>query len=204
MSDTAVVLLAAGNSSRMGSAKQLLPFLGKPLLRHAAEIALASGSHPVVVVLGSRAEELRPVLDGLPVHITVNPHWSQGMGTSIQAGLRVLGSFAVKGAIIALADQPFVSSEILSRLAQMHHESGKAIVAAQYSDTVGVPAFFSRAAFPWLQALPPHQGCKGVILSHAQDSHLVDCPEAAIDIDTPEEYRAWYQDSGKRAVGNFQ
>ena len=185
---TAAILLAAGESSRMGRAKQLLDFGGKPLLRHAAEVAFAAGCWPVVVVLGARGELLRTALAGLPVEITINERWAEGMGTSIQAGLRALEDHDVTGAILMLAVQPFVSPEFLSRLAASHRETSKSIVAARYEGTVGVPVFFAPGAFPLLMALQPSQGCKGVILANQPDALLVDCPEAAIDIDTPEDY----------------
>ena len=185
---TAAILLAAGASTRMGQVKQLLNYGGQPLLRHAAETAIAAGCAPVVVVLGAREAEIRPALDGLDVEIVVNEGWAAGMGTSIQTGLRALEGHEVAGAILALADQPMVSPAFLAELAAKHTESGKQIVAARYSGTVGVPVFFARSAFPLLAALKPDQGCKPVILSHPQDALLVDCPEAAFDIDTPEDY----------------
>lgn len=185
---SAVILLAAGNSTRMGSAKQLLDFRGKPMLRHAAESALASGCDPVIVVLGAREREFRAALEGLAVEIVVNERWPEGMGTSIQAGLRALENRDIGGAILALADQPFVTPGFLSGLVARHREEGRPIVAAQYSGTAGVPAFFAREAFPLLMALKPDQGCKGVILGHPADALLVDCPEAAMDIDTPDDY----------------
>ncbi len=184
----AAILLAAGSSSRMGRPKQLLPFGGKPLVRHAAETAQEAGCDPIVVVLGSGEAEIRPALDGLRVEIVVNERWPDGMGTSIQAGLRALGSRDVEGAILTLADQPFVTAAFLSGLMALHRESGRPIVAAQYSGTAGVPAFFAQQAFPLLMALQPSQGCKGVILGHPAEAHLVDCPEAAMDIDTPRDY----------------
>jgi molybdenum cofactor cytidylyltransferase len=172
----------------MGAAKQLLEFRGKPLLRHAAESAQASGCDPVIVVLGANERECRTTLAGLDVEITVNARWPEGMGTSIQAGLRAIGDRDVGGAILALADQPFVTPEFLNWLVAKHCESGRRIVAAQYSGTAGVPVFFARDAFPLLMALKPDQGCKGVILGNPADALLVDCPEAAVDIDTPEDY----------------
>jgi molybdenum cofactor cytidylyltransferase len=184
----AVILLAAGNSTRMGSAKQLLDFRGKPLLRHAAESAQASGSDVVIVVLGAHERECRVALASLDVEITVNARWPEGMGTSIQAGLRAIENRKVGGAVLALADQPFVTPGFLGGLVAGHADSGKRIVAAQYSGTVGVPAFFAREAFPLLMALKPDQGCKGVIVGNPADALLVDCPEAAMDIDSPEDY----------------
>jgi molybdenum cofactor cytidylyltransferase len=185
---SAAILLAAGNSTRMGSAKQLLDFRGQPLLRHAAKSALSAGCHPVIVVLGAREPEIRSALANLPVEIVVNERWPEGMGTSIQAGLRALENRDVTGAILTLVDQPFVTSGFLTGLVASHRESGRPIVAAQYSGTAGVPVFFAREAFPLLMALKPDQGCKGVILGHPADALLVDCPEAAMDIDTPEDY----------------
>jgi molybdenum cofactor cytidylyltransferase len=186
--NAAAILLAAGNSTRMGSAKQLLNFGGKPLLRHAVESAQASGCDPVIVVLGANEQEIRPVLAGLNVEIAVNERWAEGMGTSIQTGLQALENRDICGAILILSDQPFVTSGFLRGLVEKHHQSGRPIVAAQYAGTAGVPVFFAREAFPLLMALKPAQGCKGVILGHPADALLVDCPEAAIDIDTPEDY----------------
>jgi molybdenum cofactor cytidylyltransferase len=202
VSEYAAILLAAGNSSRMGAPKQLLDFRGKHLVRYVAEALQAAGCDPVVVVVGAYEHEVRAALTGLPVEIVVNERWPEGMGTSIQAGLRALqtdlpaleeqninNGVTVKGAILALADQPFVTPEFLRGLIAKHRVSGKRIVAAQYSGTAGVPVFFACEAFPLLMALKPEQGCKGVILGHPAEAVLIDCPEAAMDIDTPEDYR---------------
>jgi molybdenum cofactor cytidylyltransferase len=184
----AVILLAAGSSTRMGAVKQLLDFRGKPLLRHAVESAQASGCDRVVVVLGAHEREARAALEGLEVEIVVNERWPEGMGTSIQSGLRALENGNLGGAILALADQPFVTPEFLGGLVKLHRETRRQIVASQYSGTAGVPVFFAREAFPLLMALKPDQGCKGVILGYPADALLVDCPDAAIDVDTPEDY----------------
>ena len=174
----------------MGSPKQLLDFKGLPLLRHAALTALAADCGPVVVVLGARSYDLRPAIANMPVETVVNADWALGMGSSIQVGLRALeGRLEVTGAILALGDQPYVTGEFLRRLVVR----GSRIVAARYGGTVGVPAYFSRAAFPLLMALSPEQGCKGVILGNADGRLLVDCKEAEMDIDTPEDYRAAVQ-----------
>jgi molybdenum cofactor cytidylyltransferase len=177
----------------MGAAKQLLDFAGKPMLRVAAETALGSECDPVIVVLGAHEAEVRPALLGLNVEIVVNDRWAEGMGTSIQAGLFALAKWELEhreiaGTILALSDQPFVTSIFLRGLAEKHSQSGRPIVAAQYAGTAGVPAFFARETFPLLMALKPEHGCKAVILDHIADSLLVDCPEAARDIDTPEDY----------------
>ncbi len=183
-----VVLLAAGSSTRMGSPKQLLVVNGKPLLRHSVEIALASHASGVIVVLGSQADAIRPALAGLAVETVENPRWSEGMGTSIQTGVEAAQRGDADGLILALADQPRITPEILNRLIATHHATRQPIVASHYADTVGVPVFFAREFFPHLLALKPEQGCKGVILSNAAKTIRLACPEAEADIDTPADY----------------
>src|SRR5690348_15246469 len=103
---TAILILAAGNSIRMGTPKQLLDVGGQPLVRHAAGIALESGCGPVAVILGANEAAIAPALAGLPVEIVYNPRWPEGMGTSIQAGLKSEKARGADGIIIFLADQP--------------------------------------------------------------------------------------------------
>jgi len=182
------VLLAAGGSRRMGSPKQLLPYRGRPLLRHAAEVALETECRPVIVVLGAEADALGGVLAGLPVETVMNPLWEEGMGTSIRAGVTAAEAHDVDGLILGLADQPLVTADLLHRLVREFLRTGQPIVASAYAGTVGVPAFFERRYFPSLTALAPEQGCKGLILGHRDEAILLDCPEAEADIDTPEEY----------------
>ena len=189
MKQFGIVILAAGDSSRMGSPKQLLDYGGKPLLRHAADVALRSmcwGN--VLVVLGSRSADFRPALANLPVTILENRRWEQGMGTSIHTGVEHARVSGLDGVILTLADQPLVTPDSLDRLIHTHLETNQPIVAAQYAGTVGVPVFFSREFFPQLLALKSQQGCKGVILSHPEHAFHLACPEAEVDIDTPQDY----------------
>jgi molybdenum cofactor cytidylyltransferase len=110
------------------------------------------------------------------------------MGTSIHAGIRVVEALGLSGAILALADQPLITPAILRNLADEHQRTGKPVVTSQYAETVGVPVYFAQSYFSPLLALPPDQGCKGVILKHADSSLRIDCPEAGADIDTPLDY----------------
>ena len=190
MNNIALVLLAAGGSTRMGSPKQLLPYRERPLIRHAAETALASGCDPVVVVLGAHVEEIRAALNGLDVVVVENTEWELGVGTSIRAGISGAEILGCEGAILALADQPLVSAEMLKRLVEEHEETGRPIIASEYSGTVGAPAFFTPEFFPNLKALLPSEGCQGVILAHLDQSIRISCPEAETDIDTPGDYQS--------------
>jgi len=171
MLKSAIIVLA------MSGSKQLLEFQGKPLVRHAVEAACGSGCSPVVVVLGAWETEMRAALKGLRVEVVINRRWEEGAGTSIQAGLSALADCDVCGAIVASADQPFITAEYLRGLVTTHFESLKPIVASKYAGTAGVPAFFAEVIFPLLMALKPDQDCKDVILAHRADALLVECPE---------------------------
>jgi molybdenum cofactor cytidylyltransferase len=190
-----VILLAAGKSSRMGRAKQLLPWRDSTLLRHAAETALATGGSPVVVVLGAEAEACRPVLGGLAIHIVINAEWEQGMGTSIRAGVAELTRLAPasEGALIMLHDQPYVTAARLLELVAARMPDDLA-VASLYEDAMGVPAFFTRELFGDLQALDGRAGAQGILKAHAAQVQKFAMPEARHDIDTPGDYERLKQE----------
>ncbi len=196
MPEVAIVLLAAGESRRLGEPKQLLELDGVPLLRRAAQAALSSGCRPVVVVTGASAEAVGSVVADLPVRRVHNPDWQGGMGTSIHAGILALDDPGIGAAILALSDQPRVGAGTYERLVRLHREDGQPVVAAEYAGTLGVPALFARSLFPDLLALGPDKGCKGLILRQAPERlGRLACPEAEIDIDTPED---WNRLSGGR------
>ena len=184
MDNIAIVLLAAGKSSRMGSPKQLLDFHGQPLVRHAALAALGSQCRPVIIVCGAFEEMVRAALSDLPVTIAPNPLWEKGIGTSIQAGLSALPETA-SAAILTLGDLPLLTAATYDHLASLHRGTGKPIVAAEYAETVGVPVLFARSAFGDLMRLQPDQGCKGIILRNSAEAIRMACPEAEVDVDTP-------------------
>ena len=189
MPDVAVVLLAAGGSRRMGQAKQLLAYRGRPLIHHAVSALLASSCRPLLVVLGAEADRTRAALGGLPVDIVPNPRWADGIGTSIAVGIAAAADRAVSGAVLALADQACVTGATVDRLLAARAATDRAIVAARYAGTVGVPAYFAAAIFPQLLRLEPDQGCKQLIVAAGQHAAHVDCPEAELDVDTEEDYR---------------
>jgi molybdenum cofactor cytidylyltransferase len=185
---TGVIVLAAGSGSRMGTTKQLLPFRGQPLVRHAVRIALASSARPVVVVVGHAATEIRAALEGEPVEVVENPDWRDGMGTSIRRGIAALADRGLDAAILMLADQPLLTGAILDRLAAVRAASRAPVVASSYAGTVGVPVLFGRERFARLSALENGEGCKGCIVEEGPDAVRIPCPEAEADVDTPEDY----------------
>jgi len=190
-SEYAIVILAAGNSSRLGEPKQLLQFQGKSLIRHITEAALAIAGDNVVVVTGSNAELIEIELEGLPCHLAFNAGWAEGMSASIQTGIHALQTRYpdIKGAILAVSDQPFVSGETFAALIDIFEKTGKNIIASQYSDSLGTPAFFSASYFPALLQLTGAEGAKRLFKRYADDVAPYPFPPGSIDIDTQEDYK---------------
>ena len=184
-----VIILAAGASGRMNEPKQLLQFQGKSLLRRAAETAVESVYNPRVVVLGANFERAAAEIVDLPVEIVFNENWQIGLSSSIKAGIENLLKIApeVRAVVITLADQPFVTANHLNLFAEKFEPSKSLIVAAEYNQTRGVPALFSREIFDDLCSLTGDRGAKAVIEKHRHSLSTIALPEAAFDIDTPQD-----------------
>ncbi|NPC71730.1 nucleotidyltransferase family protein [Corallococcus exiguus] len=181
----AIVLLAAGGSSRLGQPKQLMRHEGVSLVRRAAERALAA-SPVVAVVLGARRDDVAAELDGLAVRCVDNPDWALGQGSSLHAGLRALPP-DVDGALLMLCDQLRVDAPHLRSLIATFERTRAPIVASTYAGTRGVPALFSRALFPELEALPPTGGARGLIARDPSRVVEVPLPGGEEDVDTAED-----------------
>ncbi|RKH47369.1 nucleotidyltransferase family protein [Corallococcus sp. AB049A] len=185
MTTVAIVLLAAGGSSRLGQPKQLLRHEGTSLVRRAAERALAA-SPVVTVVLGAKRDEVGAELRGLAVRCVDNPGWALGQGSSLHAGLRVLPP-DVDGALLMLCDQLRVDTDHLRSLIATFERTHAPIVASAYAGTRGVPALFSRALFPELAALEPTGGARGLIARDPSRVVEVPLPGGEEDVDTAED-----------------
>jgi molybdenum cofactor cytidylyltransferase len=185
-----LMILAAGASTRMGTPKQLLAYRGCSLIRHMAEVAIASVCQPIAVVLGAHAEQIKPEISQLPVHIVENQQWADGMSSSIWVGLEALLAVNqdLEAVAIALCDQPFVSSQTLDRIVEAYRFTGNPIIASEYAGTLGVPVLFSRSLFSELMALKSNEGAKKLIKKHIHEVFSVPFPEGSIDIDTPTDY----------------
>lgn len=184
---TGIVLIAAGESSRLGTPKQLLPWGGHTLIRHAALTALKAALGPVVVVLGAHEQGCRVALDGMPLEISHNPDWLSGMGCSIATGVRALQGNSLEAVIVMLCDQPFVNAASLRDLDSEWRRGGCEVVASSSQGVIGSPALFSSNRFECLLALAGHQGAKS-ILHRESNLRCIECPQAAIDVDTPEDW----------------
>ena len=182
----ATVILAAGASRRLGQPKQLVQLEGESLLRRMVRTALAGGG-PVTVVTGSGSADLASELADLPVTQLLNPHWEEGLASSIRAGVAALPPGST-GVLLLLCDQPGVDPALLARLQAAHRADPQALVACGYGGTRGVPALFPAHCFPQLLELRGDHGAQGLLQGEAVV--LVPFPAGALDVDRPEDLPA--------------
>jgi len=186
----AIVVLAAGGSTRMGQPKQLLEHRGMSLIRHAATVALASSCRPVCVVLGDQAERLEQEISDLPVVVVRNDAWDTGMASSIRAGVQAVleANPRADAVVVMLCDQPLVTAALLDALVEEWRTTGRSLVASDYGAEQGVPALFAHAWFGDLVRLTGDVGARTILRAHAGEVGLVPFPDAAIDVDSPADY----------------
>jgi Uncharacterized MobA-related protein len=185
-----LIVLAAGESRRMKQPKQLLIFKGKTLLRRAAETALASNAEKICVVLGANYEKLKTEISDLQLEIAFNENPRAGMSSSLKSGLKKLLEIEpnLSGVLVMLVDQPLVETALLNRLIEIFRMGKRAVVACEYGETFGVPAVFSSQLFDEILNLSVEGGAKGLIEEFKDSAEIIPAPEAAFDVDTPEDY----------------
>jgi molybdenum cofactor cytidylyltransferase len=183
------IVLAAGRSTRMGGPNKLLAEIGgKPLVRIAAEQALASRAKPVVVVTGHQRVEVEAALKGLKVTFAHNPDYAEGLSTSLKAGIAALPA-DVDGAIVCLGDMPQVDARLIDRLIAAFDPAKGALVAVPTIEGKrGNPVVWSRRFFGDLAKLDGDVGARHLIASYPEA--VVEVPMtgrgALVDVDTPD------------------
>jgi molybdenum cofactor cytidylyltransferase len=189
----AAVVLAAGRSTRMGAVNKMIAEIGgKPLVRIAAEQALASRAAPVIVVTGHQRECIEAALAGLPVRFVHNPDYADGLGTSLKAGIAAVPEDA-DGAIICLGDMPQVDAALIDRLiGAFDPERGALIVVPSIEGRRGNPVVWSRRFFHELMAIQGDIGARHLIGQYAEAvAEVALAGDAALtDVDTPESLSA--------------
>jgi molybdenum cofactor cytidylyltransferase len=185
--NVAALVLAAGQSARMGGANKLLAEVdGVPMVLRTVNAALASKAASVTVVLGHEAEKIEALLAGRRIDIVRNPRFAQGMSTSLRAGLAALPAEA-EAAVVLLADMPRVSAVHVDRLIDAFEAKRPAIVVPQRDGRRGNPILWPREFFAQMQAVAGDQGARGLLEAHAPRVRTVDMDDDAIhaDVDTP-------------------
>ncbi|HEY6451631.1 MAG TPA: nucleotidyltransferase family protein [Steroidobacteraceae bacterium] len=180
------VILAAGASRRFGSPKQLVRFDGQSLLQRVLVHATGLLGSAVTVVLGAHAAEISETLPPGNAGVLINRNWQEGIASSIRLAVQRLPG-ACDGVMLVLADQPLVGSETLSRLITAWRRQPRQVIASRYGSVTGAPAIFPRWCFGDLMALRGDQGARVVLQRYADHTVRLAHPEAALDIDYPED-----------------
>lgn len=189
--NTAIIILAAGASSRMGMPKQLLMIEGKTLIKRVSDLAMNTSCHPIVVVLGANRNDIRSELDKMPITIIDNPKWEDGVSSSIKMGL--VGAYMtqkdIDAVIFLTVDMPFVSVSLINKmLIEANQNLDSQVVACNYEKQSGIPVLFKRSLFNDLLELKGDEGAKKIVKQNKDKSTFIDFPEGKFDLDTMDEY----------------
>ncbi len=184
------VVLAAGESKRMGVPKLLLPYHGATLIESVLAGVTASRVNATWVVLGSGRRAIREKIKRFPVSVAVNTLFRRGMLSSIQKGIASLPR-GFLAALVVLGDQPDVGPRVIDRLIDAWAGTRKGIVVPVSGGRRGHPLLLDLKYHGEIASLSPETGLRGLLSAHPDDILEVDVPDAGvlIDIDTPEDYR---------------
>jgi len=189
-----IILLAAGESRRMGAQnKLLLPFGDQPLIAHMIDQLLPLEDVKIIVVLGHEAQEVKAVLKNRKVTFVMNPNYQKGMTTSIQAGVQVSDS-NTKGYMICLSDLPLIRTtdyqKIIKQFQIAYNQNKSAIAIPFYKKQKGNPIIFSSKYKAVILKHKDMEGCKTIVQRNVVEWTKVEMDNHHIlrDMDTPEDY----------------
>ena len=187
----AIIILAAGNSSRLGNPKQLLTYKGKTLLQSSIDSAKEVGSDQVIVVLGANKDLIANRINDKGIILIENADWASGMASSIKTGIEALKVISPKidAIILMVCDQPYADAELLKTLLLKQADTNSAIVGCRYENTIGTPALFHSSLFPELLLLQGDSGAKKLFEKYKKVASFVSFENGGIDIDTSEDFK---------------
>ena len=188
MKKTAILILAAGSSKRMGTAKQLLPYKKTTLLGWAISQAKQTKTSSIFCVLGANAANIKEKIKQHKIDIIFNTNFKNGLSSSIVAGINHLIAENFDAVLIMLADQPNVNSRYLNKLIITSEENPKKIIVSNYTDKIGVPAIFPKHYFNQLVNLKGDKGASLFLNNHVSETIKMPLFNL-IDIDTKEDYQ---------------
>jgi molybdenum cofactor cytidylyltransferase len=186
----AAVILAAGQSARMGQAKQLLRLGDTTVLGQTIANVRRAALDEIILVLGASAEAIRRQLPLEGLKLVINPHYEQGMATSLRAGLAAVSPQA-GAALIILADQPLVCPATLNRLADHYRRTNPQILIPTCRGTRGNPVLLDRSLFAEAMALEGDVGCRALFAQHPDTIEKLEVDDEGIllDIDNQDDYQ---------------
>lgn len=185
------ILLAAGESRRMGEFKQLLPFEGKTFVECCADHLLASRAREVIVVTGHRDAEVRAAIRDRPVTFAHNPEYRFGMGSSIKRGVEALPQ-DTRAILVALADQPQIGVDAIDRIIEAYESHHALIVIPTYKGRNGHPILLDASLKQEILDMDQAQGLRQVVHAHADRTLRVEASseDVLVDFDYPEDYES--------------
>ena len=185
------IVLAAGESSRMGRDKARLGYKNSTFLETILNTLAEAGIERVAVVLGHHAEEIRSASNLGSADVVINHDYRRGQTSSLQVGLEALKSPELQAVVVCLVDHPAVSAQTLRRLVESFRESRAAVVIPTYQGRRGHPVVIGRPLFDELKSLGPDAGANMVVRQHHEATQFVELndPGILLDIDDPESYR---------------
>ena len=193
------IVLAAGQSRRMGQPKQLLEWQGSTLLQHVLRNVIRSIADETILVLGYEAEQIGKTLSGLPVRIVVNPDYPSGMASSLQRGLLAMEPIS-EAFMFVLADQPDVGPDMINAVIRTFRQTGlkRRIVRPVYRGMPGHPILMSADYRQDLLQLKGDVGARQILSDHPEDITEIEVDRDAVlvDMDTPEDYRKSHPSQG--------
>ena len=188
----AAVILSAGESSRMGRPKALLPIGSQTFIEKIVGALRQAGLENIIVILGYDAEAMRQKITHLPVTILVNPDYRKGQLSSLRVAIRhLLANDRCSGLLVHLVDHPYIDAALVNLLIERFDGSGKLIAVPRFHGKRGHPVIFARSLFNELLNAPEDQGAKAVVNAHRDETLEIETEDEGItlDIDTPELYR---------------
>ncbi|MFD2164748.1 NTP transferase domain-containing protein [Thalassotalea euphylliae] len=203
MTDCSVILLAAGNSSRLGQRKQLVHLQGQSLVRRQTKLALSFSPH-VTLVVGCESDTIKEHIADLPVTIVKNNDWQQGMGSSIATGVAHIKDKGFNAVMLLLVDLWRLELADLQGLYQAYQHSQRTITNSTWKqgghDVCGPPVVFSSKYFDELTRLNGEQGAKPILTNYKNKlTHYV-MGNARYDLDTPEQLAEMVQYSNQTGL----
>lgn len=195
---SAIVIIAAGESKRLGAPKQLLVIQDDTMLNRLIKMVNKALGLPIYLVLGANAVLIKSQLPDVNVNIVENKDWQEGMGSSIRTGVQAVVDSAenFNGVLILVCDQPYVTEVSLQSLIQLQAEKRSPIAASFYANIAGTPAIFHQSVFPELLALKEDQGAKRIMLAREQELAKLQFDKGVLDIDTQEDYKQLLKELG--------
>jgi len=193
------IVLAAGESKRMGRPKQILAWQGKTLLRHVLELLINSDADEIILVLGHEAEAIRKSLTGLQIKVVINPDHKQGMASSLRQGLLAMDPRS-EAFLVLLADQPGIGPDIINHMIREFQQANpkRGIVRPVYHGLRGHPVLIGVQYLQETLQLQGDVGARRILMDHPEDILEIDVDQDVVlkDIDTPEEYQKYTKRAG--------